>query len=88
MILREFVVHVVKNFGQSLMYGNQYIYQSMPRLLTLWLDYGAHVSDLEKGNKVNKAAQVMAKLHKVSIIMSSPKGFFSYDGVNRCRFFF
>lgn len=70
------------------MYGNQYIYQSMPRLLTLWLDYGAHVSDLEKGNKVNKAAQVMAKLHKVSIIMSSPKGFFSYDGVNRCRFFF
>ncbi|XP_030832739.1 serine/threonine-protein kinase ATR-like [Strongylocentrotus purpuratus] len=61
----EFVVHVVKNFGQSLMYGNQYIYQSMPRLLTLWLDYGAHVSDLEKGNKVNKAAQVMAKLHKI-----------------------
>ncbi|XP_041465563.1 serine/threonine-protein kinase ATR-like [Lytechinus variegatus] len=61
----EFVVHVVKNFGQSLMYGNQYIYQSMPRLLTLWLDYGAHVSDLEKGNKVNKAAQAMAKLHKI-----------------------
>ncbi|XP_071509803.1 serine/threonine-protein kinase ATR-like [Diadema antillarum] len=61
----EFVVHVVKNFGQSLLYGNQYIYQSMPRLLSLWLDYGAHVSDLEKNNKVGKAANVMSMLHKI-----------------------
>ena len=65
---RDFVVHVVKNFGQSLLYGNQYIYQSMPRLLTLWLDYGAHVSELERSNKVGKAAAVMAKLHKVSMM--------------------
>ena len=38
---REFILQVVTNFGNSLKYGNQYIYQSMPRMLTLWLDYGS-----------------------------------------------
>ena len=44
----EFVIHVVKNFGQSLHYGNQFIYQSMPRMLSLWLDFGSGVVELEK----------------------------------------
>eukprot|EP00058_Branchiostoma_floridae_P009059 XP_002594547.1 hypothetical protein BRAFLDRAFT_104468 [Branchiostoma floridae] len=44
----EIILYVVTYFGRSLQYGNQHIYQSMPRLLALWLDYGAKVSDLEK----------------------------------------
>ncbi|XP_045160246.2 serine/threonine-protein kinase ATR-like [Mercenaria mercenaria] len=44
----EFVVHVVKNLGTSLRYGNQFIYQSLPRLLSLWLDFGTSVVDQEK----------------------------------------
>lgn len=34
---------------RSLQYGNQFIYQSMPRMLTLWLDYGAKAYEWEKG---------------------------------------
>ncbi len=45
---REFVIQVVMNFGSSLQYGNQYIYQSMPRMLTLWLDYGAEMVEFER----------------------------------------
>lgn len=39
----EFITQVINHFGQSLCYGNRYIYQSMPRMLTLWLDFGAEV---------------------------------------------
>ncbi|XP_064607735.1 serine/threonine-protein kinase ATR-like [Liolophura sinensis] len=47
----EFTIYVVRYFGQSLRYGSQYIYQSMPRLLSLWLDYGSMVVDAEKKEK-------------------------------------
>lgn len=39
----EFIIYVVKYYSVSLQYGNQYIYQSLPRLLSLWLDYGSTV---------------------------------------------
>ncbi|BFY98653.1 hypothetical protein BsWGS_01693 [Bradybaena similaris] len=44
----EFIIQVVKYFGNSLKYGNQHIYQSLPRLLSLWLDYGAVAVDTKK----------------------------------------
>ncbi|OPL20252.1 serine atr threonine-protein kinase, partial [Mytilus galloprovincialis] len=47
----DFIYHVIRNFGQSLLHGNQYIYQSMPRLLSLWLEYGTQVADYEKQDK-------------------------------------
>lgn len=34
---------------RSLQYGNQFIYQSMPRMLSLWLDFGAKAYEWEKG---------------------------------------
>ena len=68
---REFILHVVQNFGQSLLYGNQYIYQSMPRMLTLWLDYGAEVVDCEKRGRNEVALQgkraVLGKLNQVRL---------------------
>lgn len=30
----------LKHYGLALSFGSQFIYQSMPRLLSLWLDYG------------------------------------------------
>ena len=35
--------HVCKNYSRALLYGTRYIYQTMPRYLTLWLDFGAEV---------------------------------------------
>jgi len=31
----------VENYGKSLVHGTDAKFQSLPRLLTLWLDYGA-----------------------------------------------
>lgn len=36
---------------RALQFGNQYIYQAMPRLLSLWLDFGAKVCECEKGGR-------------------------------------
>ena len=44
----DFIPFVLKHYGQSLQFGNKFIYQSMPRLLTIWLDFGATVSDQGK----------------------------------------
>lgn len=71
---REFIHHVVKSFGQSLQYGNQYIYQSLPRLLSLWLDFGTSVAEMEKrdvsrnqqlAHKLQIMRNTLAKLNKL-----------------------
>jgi serine/threonine-protein kinase ATR len=35
---------VLRNYGRSVQYGSRHIYRSLPRLLTLWFDFGALVS--------------------------------------------
>ena len=66
----DFVVHVVNNYGLSLQYGNQFIYQSMPRMLALWLDYGAEVAESDNKEKSAFAQQAikssLATLNQVS----------------------
>jgi len=52
----DFIVQVVQFFGQSLQYGSQHIYQSMPRMLTLWLDYGAEVVAAESAGEKSSAS--------------------------------
>ncbi|RTG89904.1 serine/threonine-protein kinase ATR [Schistosoma bovis] len=45
----------LKHYGLALSYGSQFIYQSMPRLLTLWLDYGQDsVRNFHELNKSQK----------------------------------
>ena len=56
------------------MYGNKYIYQSMPRMLTLWLDYGSEVTESTKhkasqtkreGATIDSMNTVLNRLNKV-----------------------
>ena len=70
-------MQVVTNFGNSLKFGNQYIYQSMPRMLTLWLDYGSEVTENAKqksvqgkreGASVESMTIFLRKLNEVSLI--------------------
>ncbi|KAJ3252885.1 serine/threonine-protein kinase M1 [Chytriomyces hyalinus] len=35
--------HVCRNYSRALQYGTRYIYQTLPRLLTLWLDAGLDI---------------------------------------------
>jgi serine/threonine-protein kinase ATR len=39
-----FLPEVLRNYGRSVQYGNRHIYRSLPRLLTLWFDFGAMVA--------------------------------------------
>ena len=41
-----YVQQVVLNFATSLSYGSEHIYQSLPRMLALWLDFSAEVCAL------------------------------------------
>lgn len=49
-------LQTVRCYGKAIRYGSKYIYQTVPRLLTLWLDMGedATVADTEIFQRVNK----------------------------------
>ncbi|XP_041809950.1 serine/threonine-protein kinase ATR [Chelmon rostratus] len=46
--------YIVTYFGKALQFGNQYIYQAMPRMLSLWLDFGARVCECEKAGRADR----------------------------------
>jgi hypothetical protein len=52
---REIQVNMVNFYGKSLRYGCNYIYQSMPRMLSIWLDFGTSVSEMEKDRDRTRA---------------------------------
>lgn len=45
--------NTVKNYSLALRYGTKYIYRTMPRMLTIWLDMGARerMATLTKDSK-------------------------------------
>ncbi|KAM9842902.1 serine/threonine-protein kinase ATR [Aulostomus maculatus] len=60
--------YIVTYFGKALQYGNQYIYQAMPRMLSLWLDFGAKVCECEKASRADR--QMRQELGKINAVMS------------------
>jgi len=62
-----FIPQVVQFFGQSLQYGSQHIYQSMPRMLSLWLDYGAEVVAAESAGEKSSASEALRQGMRVAL---------------------
>ncbi|XP_049596564.1 serine/threonine-protein kinase ATR [Syngnathus scovelli] len=60
--------YIVNYFGKALQFGNQYIYQAMPRMLSLWLDFGAKVCECEKAGRADR--QMRQELSKINATMS------------------
>ncbi|XP_056151597.1 serine/threonine-protein kinase ATR [Lampris incognitus] len=56
--------YIVTYFGKALQFGNQYIYQAMPRMLSLWLDFGAKVYECEKAGRSDR--QMRMELNKIN----------------------
>ena len=59
---------VIENYLRSLAFGAKYIYQTMPRILTLWLDLGfesEHSLDPEYGNDETFRSHTMAQRRKL-----------------------
>ncbi|XP_058471109.1 serine/threonine-protein kinase ATR isoform X2 [Solea solea] len=60
--------YIVMYFGKALHYGNQYIYQAMPRMLSLWLDFGAKVCECEKAGRMDR--QMRQELTKINTVVT------------------
>ncbi|KAJ4431843.1 hypothetical protein ANN_20449 [Periplaneta americana] len=59
----EIQVNIVNYYGKSLLYGCNYIYQSMPRVLSIWFDFGTQVSEKEKDK--DRTKKKMAALREM-----------------------
>ncbi|KAL1871978.1 hypothetical protein VTK73DRAFT_1808 [Phialemonium thermophilum] len=56
---------VIENYLRSLLYGAKYLYQTLPRVLTLWLDLGAQLDKPPEG-KVSFTRELYT--HRVAIL--------------------
>ncbi|OLN85738.1 Protein kinase rad3 [Colletotrichum chlorophyti] len=45
----EYTRLIIENYLRSLNYGTKYLYQTLPRILTLWLEFGAQVDKAPEG---------------------------------------
>ncbi|GAA5994714.1 protein kinase MEC1 [Rhodotorula paludigena] len=59
--------HVVKLFCKSVASGTKYIYQALPRLLTIWLEMGEKpaILDFSKARRSNPSAQPDGDTHDI-----------------------
>lgn len=60
-IKNDYLTNAMIYYGKSLMYGCNFIYQSMPRLLTIWLDYTARKDDFVSKPHMTQINQYMMR---------------------------
>ncbi|CAH1797711.1 unnamed protein product [Owenia fusiformis] len=53
---RSILEPIIENYGKALRNGSQYIYQTMPRMLTIWLEYGSKMVESESKQNKNETA--------------------------------
>jgi serine/threonine-protein kinase ATR len=65
-------LHTVKCFAKAIVCGSKYVYQTVPRLLTIWLDMGENVTaaNTDVFRKLNHSVAIAIKtapVYKVSL---------------------
>lgn len=60
----HFKIKMVKYFGQSLKFGYEYIYQTVPRMLSIWLDLGEKLDTEDKVNAMQKINHMIGEPSK------------------------
>ncbi|XP_053659294.1 serine/threonine-protein kinase ATR [Anopheles marshallii] len=55
----EMLFEVMKCYGKSMMFGSSYIYQSMPRVLSIWLDSTAKA--MQKNEEASSSGAIMSR---------------------------
>ena len=64
----ELKVLMVLHFGKSLMYGCEYIYQTVPRMLSIWLDLGEKIDSDEKSLALQKINKIIRENYRKALI--------------------
>ena len=79
-------LNTIRFYSKAIKAGSKYVYQTVPRLLTLWLDLGEDDPDLkmESNQKINqevsKAIEAIPT-YKVRFSFSHPRYLFSHHAV-------
>lgn len=68
-MFRDLQVHTMNYYGKSLQYGCKYIHQSMPRMLTIWLDFASRAT--RSNNLLNQSNQEQVRLRKDALLKMS-----------------
>lgn len=56
--------HVINYYGKSLLYGCKYIHQSLPRMLTVWLNYASRARAHNVGSD-NGIAKTLGQMTRI-----------------------
>jgi serine/threonine-protein kinase ATR len=64
-------LYTVKFFAKAIKYGSKYVYQTIPRLLTIWLDMGEN-QQLSAGDTFTKLNATVAKAIKDTPVYKVP----------------
>lgn len=59
-----FLPEVMRNYGRSVQAGSRHIYRSLPRLLTLWFEFGAVAAVSRDGSAERSAVPVVMNIMK------------------------
>lgn len=55
-------LNTIKCFGEAITHGDKYIYETLPRLLTLWLDMGENRKDIPDHKPTRRATAFVSKI--------------------------
>lgn len=58
-------IHMINYFGKSLAYGSKFVYQSMPRLLSIWFDYGTRLLEVSDPHIREQRSNTLLKMTKL-----------------------
>ena len=85
------VYHIISFYAKSVIFGSTHLHHSMPRLLSLWLDYGSRVQINQQVRKVFKKRvdifskdEVMIKIIKNQHLLSGMQVFTLFWGLGLC----
>ncbi|XP_066955721.1 serine/threonine-protein kinase ATR [Macrobrachium rosenbergii] len=70
----DWINHIVLSFGKSLQFGCRHIYQSMPRMLALWLEFGTRVCELESKEDKSRSTRKNSMLETYREKLASLNG--------------
>ncbi|XP_072378347.1 serine/threonine-protein kinase ATR [Diabrotica undecimpunctata] len=58
-------LQMINYFGKSLQYGTHYIYQSMPRMLSIWFDYGTRLLEVSQSSVKEERKHILLRMTKL-----------------------
>lgn len=69
----NYLICIVRHFGSSLQYGSHHVYQSLPKLFSIWLDFGTEVADMEKQLESSRSSDSskVKYLKKMKMVLGS-----------------